>query len=71
MRIECILPGTKIETDVKIIVKVRMQMLKSDISPRKTDQESVDGTLLFHHCSNQGSVKGHWWKIIKDPISAS
>ena len=53
------------------IYVVRMQMLKSDISPRKTDQESVDGTLLFHHCSNQGSVKGHWWKIIKDPISAS
>ena len=28
MRIECILPGTKVETDVKIMVKVRMQMLK-------------------------------------------
>ena len=28
MRIECILPGTKIETDVKIMVKVRRQMLK-------------------------------------------
>ena len=53
------------------IYVVRMQMLKSDTSPRKTDQESVDGALLFHHCPNQGFMKGHWWKMIKDPISAS